>query len=197
LKGCQYNIMSGWDEALTYLIGGVLTGGEICIKNFSLKHVKQDVTILRQSGVDVFEWGGNVYATAKNSTLKPFDLFTGPYPAVNSDMQPIFSALASQCHGESTITDQRFTERFAYVSELKKLGVQIDNYGNSAVITGPSKLKGNKVKALDLRCGAALLISALKAEGITMIDNCYQIGRGYEDVAGRLSLLGADIEVIE
>jgi len=72
--------------------------------------------------------------------------------------------------------------------------VDIDNYGNSAVIRGVSKLSGNKVKALDLRCGAALLIASLKAEGITVIDDFYQIGRGYEDVATKLNALGADVE---
>jgi UDP-N-acetylglucosamine 1-carboxyvinyltransferase len=109
-------------------------------------------------------------------------------------MQPVFAALASQCHGETTITDQRFTERFGYVTEFKKLGVNIDNYGNSAVIRGVSRLRGNKVKALDLRCGAALLITSLKAEGITIIDDFYQIGRGYENVVEKMKALGADIE---
>jgi len=194
LHGCDFSIMPGWDEALTYIIGSALTGGELCVKDFSLQHVQHDVAILRQAGVDVFEWGGCVFSSARNRRLKPFDLFTGPYPAVNSDMQPIFAAFASQCHGETTITDQRFTERFGYVTELKKIGVNIDNYGNSAVIRGVSRLKGDKVKALDLRCGAALLITALKADGITVIDNFYQIGRGYENVVEKMKSLGADVE---
>jgi len=194
MHGCEFRIMPGWDEALTYIIGAALTGGEICVKDFSLEHVRHDVGILKQSGVDVFEWGGSVYASARDRILRPFDLFTGPYPAVNSDMQPIFASLASQCQGESSITDQRFTERFAYVSELCKLGVDIENYGNSAIIRGTTRLKGNKVKALDLRCGGALLLAALKAEGITVIDDAYQIGRGYEDIASKLNALGADVE---
>lgn len=194
LHGCDFSIMPGWDEALTYIIGSALTGGELCVKDFSLQHVQHDVAILRQAGVDVFEWGGCVFSSARNRSLNPFDLFTGPYPAVNSDMQPIFAALASQCHGETTITDQRFTERFGYVTELKKLGVNIDNYGNSAVIRGVSRLKGDKVKALDLRCGAALLIASLKTEGITVIDNFYQIGRGYENVVEKMKSLGADMK---
>jgi UDP-N-acetylglucosamine 1-carboxyvinyltransferase len=109
-------------------------------------------------------------------------------------MQPIFAALASQCDGETTITDQRFTERFAYVTELRKLGVNIENYGNSAVIRGVSRLRGDKVKALDLRCGAALLVASLKADGITVIDDFYQIGRGYENVVETMKALGVDVE---
>jgi len=194
LHGCNFSIMPGWDEALTYIIGSALTGGELCVKDFSLQQVQHDVAILRQAGVDIFEWGGCVFSSARNRSLKPFDLFTGPYPAVNSDMQPIFAAFASQCDGESSITDQRFTERFAYVTELRKLGVDIDNYGNSAVIRGINKLKGNKVKVLDLRCGAALLVASMKADGVTVIDNSYQIDRGYENVVEKMKALGADVE---
>lgn len=195
--GGKYRVMPGWDEALTYIIGAGMTKGELCIKNFSLEHICSDVSHLRSVGMDIFEWGENVFVTAKNKQLKPFALFTGPYPGINSDVQPLFAALASQCYGESTITDQRFTERFAYVNELKKLGMAIDNYGNCAVVNGPSKLKGNKVYALDLRCGAALVLSALAADGITVIDNCYQIERGYEYITSRLNALGADIEKVE
>lgn len=197
LRPCQYRIMPGWDEAITYIMGAGLTNGEICVKNFSLDQIGAEVSYLRSAGLDIFEWGGNVFATAKNKELKAFDLITGPYPGVNSDMQPLFAALASQCNGESTITDQRFTERFAYVEELKKLGTQIDNYGNCAVVRGPSKLKGNTVSALDLRCGAALALSALAAEGSTIINNRFQIERGYEDIVSRLKNLGVDIKESE
>ena len=78
--------------------------------------------------------------------------------------------------------------------ELKKLRVNIDSYGNSAVIRGVSRLRGDKVKALDLRCGAALLISSLRADGITVIENSYQIGRGYENVVEKMKSLGVDVE---
>jgi UDP-N-acetylglucosamine 1-carboxyvinyltransferase len=195
--GGQYRVMPGWDEALMYMMAAGMTKGEVCIKDFTLEHIQSDVKYLRDAGLDVFERGPNVYVSGKGRNLCAFDLFTAPYPAVNSDMQPLFAALASQCQGESTITDQRFTERFSYVKELKKLGVEIENYGNCAVISGPCKLKAGKVRALDLRCGAALLISALAADGMTVIDNCYQIDRGYENVASRMNALGADIEKVE
>jgi len=193
LGGADHSIMPAWDEALTYIAGAGVTGGEVCVRNFGLSHIRSDVEYMKVAGMDVFEWGGNVYASGKNASLKAFDLFTAPYPGVNSDLQPIFAVLASQCAGESTITDQRFTERFQYISELKKLGVNIDSYGNCAVINGPSKLTGAPVSALDLRCGAALVLAALAAEGETIIDNCYQLGRGYEFVVERLTALGAKI----
>jgi len=196
LAGGKHRIMTGWDEAMTYILAAGMTGGEICIKRFSLEHVRADAAHLREAGLDLFEWGGNVYVSAKNKTLRPFHLFTGPYPGVNSDMQPLFAAFASQCHGEITVTDQRFTERFTHVKELQKLGMQIDTYGNSAVIKGPSRLHGAKVCALDLRCGAALILAGLAAEGTTIIDNIYQINRGYEHVAERFRDLGASIEQV-
>jgi len=197
LAGGKHKIMTGWDEAMIYILAAGITGGEICIKDFSLEHIRADVAYLREAGLDLFEWGGNVYVSAKNKTLRPFDLFTGPYPGVNSDMQPLFAVFASQCHGESTVTDQRFTERFAYVQELQKMGMQIDAYGNSAVIKGPSRLHGAEVCALDLRCGAALILAGLAAEGTTTIGNIYQINRGYEYVAERFRDLGASIQQIE
>jgi UDP-N-acetylglucosamine 1-carboxyvinyltransferase len=189
-----YSVMSGWDEALLYMMAAGMTQGEVCIEGFTLDHIRQDVDYLRQAGLEVFQWGGNVYVSGKNKVLSSFDLFTAPYPGVNSDMQPLFAALAGICTGDSTITDQRFTDRFGYVSELRKLGVDINNYGNCAVVNGPSDLRSNEAVALDLRCGAALLLIALATKGTTTIDNCYQIYRGHEFVAERLRSLGADIQ---
>lgn len=189
----EYRVMKGWDEALTYIIAAGMTRGEICIRNFTTEHIKNDTSYLRQAGLDIFEWGGNVYVSAKNRVLRAFDLFTAPYPGVNSDMQPLFAAFASQCKGESSVTDQRFTERFQYVEELKKLGVAIEAYGNCAVVKGPSSLKGANAVALDLRCGAALVLAALASEGRTTIENSYQIHRGYEFMVQRMASLGARI----
>ena len=194
LTGCRHTVMNGWDEALTFILAAGVTGGEICVENFSTEHISGDVAYLRKAGLDIFEWGGNVYATAKNKELKAFDLFTAPYPGVNSDMQPLFAVFASQCSGESTITDQRFTERFQYVKELQKFGMPIKSYGNCAVVQGPAELKGASVTALDLRCGSALILTAMAAKGTTIIDNCYQIERGHEYVVERFRNLGAEIE---
>jgi len=192
-SGGSYRVMCGWDEALTYMIAAGMTGGEICIRDFDIRSIRGEISYLREAGIDVFDWGGNVYVSGKDKQLRPFDLFTAPYPGVNSDMQPLFAALAGCCHGESTITDQRFTERFQYVAELQKLGHQIMSYGNCAVVRGPNELIGAPVTAIDLRCGAALLISALASRGETRIDNAEQISRGYEEVANRFNRLGARV----
>jgi UDP-N-acetylglucosamine 1-carboxyvinyltransferase len=195
--GGRHAVMKGWDEALMYIMLAGMTHSEICVTDFSLEFIHSDVVYLRNAGLDVFEWGGNVYASGKNRTLRAIDLFTAPYPGVNSDMQPLFAAFASRCEGESTITDQRFTDRFQYVEQLKKLGMNIESYGNCAVIRGAGQLHGGRADATDLRCGAALVMAALVADGSTEIGNARQIFRGYEDVVRRLKRLGASLKIAE
>lgn len=190
--GANFSIMPGWDEAVTYLAIAGVTKGEIVIPGFDLRYIKSDVYYLRESGIEIFEWGGSVYANGKKP-LQPFDLFTGPYPAINSDMQPIFAALALMASGESTITDMRFTERFGYTQELRQFGANIDVYGNCAVINHSDLSGTQNVKATDLRGGAAVVLCALAANGESTISNVYQIERGYEEFDGKLRSLGADI----
>ncbi|MCQ6558894.1 UDP-N-acetylglucosamine 1-carboxyvinyltransferase [Paenibacillus mendelii] len=191
--GVRYSVMPGWDEAVTYIIASAMTGGEVCIPDFSLDFIKEDVRHLREIGVEVFEWGGAVYASGKK-TKKSFDLFTAPYPGINSDMQPIFAALAFVVDGKSTITDLRFTERFKYVDELKKFGGNIYSFGNTAIVEGGIPLLGTDVNATDLRGGAACVLAGLVAQGTTVVGNVSQIERGYENIIEKLQQLGADIE---
>jgi UDP-N-acetylglucosamine 1-carboxyvinyltransferase len=169
-----------------------VTGGEIMIREMTTEYIKSDVKYLGESGVEIFEWRHNLYVKS-NTPLKPFDLFTAPYPGVNSDMQPIFTSLALAAVGESTITDMRFTDRFRYIEELKKFNADINVYGNCAVINGGRKLSGARVRATDLRGGAAEVICGLQAQGETQVANTYQIERGYENFVRNLNRLGARI----
>jgi UDP-N-acetylglucosamine 1-carboxyvinyltransferase len=120
-------------------------------------------------------------------------MFTAPYPGVNSDLQPLFATLAMMAPGVSTITDQRFTDRFGYVGEFRSFGAKIDNYGNCAVVKGGRVLKGARVKATDLRGGTAMVLAGLVAKGRTSVSNIYQIDRGYEHLEKKLASLGAKI----
>jgi UDP-N-acetylglucosamine 1-carboxyvinyltransferase len=190
LKGTRYRIMKGGDEAMTYMIAAGITGGEILIRDYSLETLRVDTQYLKDAGMEIFEWGGSVYISGRRG-IRPFDMFTAPYPGVNSDLQPLFTALALKAPGDSTITDQRFTDRFGYVPELKSFGARIDHFGNCAVVHGGRKLRGARVSATDLRGGTAEVLTALGAEGTTVIDNIYQIDRGYERLERKLGLLGA------
>jgi UDP-N-acetylglucosamine 1-carboxyvinyltransferase len=193
--GVHFTVMPGWDEAVTYIIATAATRSEIAIKDFTLSAIKEDTRYLREAGVGLFEWHNNVYVSGKGE-LRPFDLFTAPYPGVNSDMQPIYVSLAQTITGTSTITDLRFTDRFQYVEELKRFGGDIESFGNTAIVRGGKKLIGTRVKATDIRGGMACLIAGLTAEGETEICNITQMRRGYEDFVRKLSDLGAFIKEV-
>ncbi|HIJ70844.1 MAG TPA: UDP-N-acetylglucosamine 1-carboxyvinyltransferase [Planctomycetes bacterium] len=194
-SGGDYTIMKAWDEAVTFIAAAGICGAEIRIKGFDLSTIPGDAFLLKNAGVELYEWGGDLYVKGPSS-LKPIHLVTGPYPIVNSDMQPIFAALASQAKGESTVTDQRFPERFGYVGEFRRMGMDIIQFGNCAVVNGGCQLHGAEVTALDLRCGASLVIAALVAKGKTRINNIYQIERGYENFDEKCQGLGIDIRSI-
>ena len=196
LRGTRYRVMDGNDEAVTYMIAAGMTGGEVKINNFNLSTIKADVQYLREAGMQIFEWGENVYVSGSKE-LRAFDMFTAPYPGVNSDLQPLFSALALAAPGESTITDQVFMERFEYVKQLRAFGADIRNFGNCAVIHGGKPIKGTDVTATDLRGGTAMVLAGLMAEGRTVVRNIYQIDRGYEKIEEKLGKLSADIHRVE
>ncbi|MDD3642903.1 MAG: UDP-N-acetylglucosamine 1-carboxyvinyltransferase [Candidatus Krumholzibacteria bacterium] len=195
LKGTSHTVMSGGDEAMTYMIAAGVTGSEIVIRDYDLSTLRVDVQYLKEAGMRIFEWGNSVYVSAKNG-LRPFDMFTAPYPGVNSDLQPLFAVLALCAPGVSTITDQRFTDRFAYVKQLRAFGANIENYGNCAVVTGGARLRGARVSATDLRGGTATVLAGLAASGTTRVENVYQIDRGYENLEKKLASLGAKIRRI-
>ncbi len=193
LHGGEYTVIKDSHEAVSYMILATLMRSEIAIKNFDTRFIKEDVALLRSIGADIFEWGGNVYLSAKGKFLKPFSMSTSPYPGINSDMQPLFAALACTIDGESIITDTRFTERFQYVDEFRKFGFDIVNYENCAIVHGGKTVRGTDVFATDLRAGAALTFLAIWADGETSIDNYYQTKRGYVHIVEKLQNLGVDI----
>lgn len=196
LGGGEYYILDDSHEAVTYMILAAMARGEIKIKNFDTRYIQTDIELLRQIGVEIFEWGGSLFVSAKNKKLKPFSMATSPYPGINSDMQPMFAALAATIEGESIITDTRFTDRFQYVDQFIKFGIDIENYQNCAIIHGGKPLSPTNVIATDLRAGAALTLLALVTEGNTCIDNYYQTERGYMNIVSKIADIGGRIERI-
>lgn len=190
LDGGEYEIISDSHEGVSYIILAAMTRSEIKINNFNTKFIKEDVELLRSIGVEIFKWHNDLYVSAKNRELRPFSMATSPYPGINSDMQPLLAALATTIQGESIITDTRFTERFQYVEEFLKLGADIDNYQNCAIIQGGKTLTGAAVYATDLRAGAALTFLAAVAQGKTTIENYYQTERGYANIFEKMQGLG-------
>ena len=120
-----------------------------------------------------------------------------PYPGIGTDLLPLFGVLATQTKGATLIHDPLYEGRLKYLEELNKMGADIIFCDpHRAIINGPSHLKGIEVPSLDLRAGAALIIAGLIAQGVTTINNVYQLDRGYEKIEERLQKLGADIRRI-
>ncbi|MCA0950238.1 UDP-N-acetylglucosamine 1-carboxyvinyltransferase [Shewanella chilikensis] len=190
----NHSVMPDNMEALTWAVIGAVTKSTITIEDFPFKDLEVPLIHLRESGVNLYRSGNN--AIIGKGNCYPVEISTGPYPGINSDMQPIFAAFAAFCNGDSHIIDLRFPGRYGYAEEMKKMGVDSSVNGDLLVIHGrfENKIVGDEVKALDLRAGIMLLILGLAAsEGATVISDSWQIKRGYNNILEKLSKLGANV----
>lgn len=176
-------------EALTWAIGAVITGGEVEIHNFPRSHLEIPLVYLRESGMRFYT--GENSLIVRGGEPYPIEISTGPYPGINSDMQPLFAVYGAMSRGESKIIDLRFPGRYAYAAELAKMGMNYSVEGDLLAIHGGEPLRGADVRAIDLRAGIALLLAGLTAEGETRIADAWQITRGYENVLDKLKALEA------
>lgn len=192
LTGTQYTVIPDNMEAITWMIGSVITGGDLEIFGFPYEHLEVPLIHLRESGARFYQ--GTESIIVRGGSCYPVEISTAPYPGINSDMQPLFAVYAACARGESKIIDLRFPGRYGYIHELAKMGVQYDLEGNLLRIKGGNKFKGAEVKALDLRAGVALTLAALVAEGETKITNSWQIERGYHQFISKLQSLGANLQ---
>lgn len=187
LEGCKHAVIADNMEALTWAIGSVITNGEVEIENFPFEHLEVPLVYLRESGMKFFR--GENSLIVKGGSAYPVEISTGPYPGINSDMQPLFAVYGAMSKGESKIVDLRFPGRYAYAEELKKLGVDSTVVGDMLVINGGNQIKGGTVKALDLRAGIALLLAGMTSEEIVTIEEEWQIYRGYEHLEQKIKNL--------
>ena len=192
LAGTTYTVMPDNMEAITWVVASVMTGGDIEIHHFPHRDLEVPMIHLRKSGAKFYK--GDDALIVRGGRCYPLDISTGPFPGINSDVQPILAAYAACAHGESRIIDLRFPGRYGYAQEMAKMGLKYDVQDNLLRIQGNSgKLKGTQVKALDLRAGAALALCGMVAEGETMIEDAWQIDRGYDGFVGKLRSLGGDV----
>ncbi|MHB1457825.1 MAG: UDP-N-acetylglucosamine 1-carboxyvinyltransferase [Armatimonadota bacterium] len=191
LQGTNHSVIPDNMEAITWLIGSVVCGGDIEINNFPFTDLEVPLVFLRESGAKFYNDGDNLIV--RGGRCYPIEISTGPYPGINSDMQPLFAVYGACACGVSKIVDLRFPDRYGYADELAKMGVISHVSGNMLKITGGNSLKGASVKALDLRAGAALALAALVADGQTRISDAWQIERGYDRFADKFRLLGGSI----
>ena len=176
-------------EAITWLIGSVITGGDIEIVNFPYNDLEVAMIHLRESGAKFYK--GDNSLIVRGGRCYPLEISTGPHPGINSDIQPLMAAYGACARGESRIVDLRFYGRYGYAIEFAKMGVEYQIEGNMLKIQGNcGKLIGSTVKALDLRAGAALALLGLVAEGETVIEDAWMIDRGYNEFEKKLLNLG-------
>lgn len=191
LNGVKHSVIPDNMEALTWAIGAVITNGDVEIENFPFEHLEVPLVFLRESGMKFYRGENSLIVRGGESF--PIEISTGPYPGINSDMQPLFAVYGAMSKGESKIIDLRFPGRYGYAEELAKMGMNYKVEGEMLVINGGTPLKGAAVNALDLRAGIALLLAGLTAEGETVIENSWQIQRGYENLTEKLKALGVSI----
>ncbi len=194
LHGCQYELAPDMIEAGTYMVAAATAGGQVTVRRVIPKHMEVITMKLREIGVKV-SCTDDAITVFSDRSYRSTAIKTNPYPGFPTDMHPQFSAmLCTSRVGISTISEGIWNGRFKYADELKKMGATIDVANNAAYITGVPTLKGAAVRATDLRAGAALVIAALGAEGVTTITGLEFIDRGYEDLVTKLRTLGADIQ---
>ncbi len=193
LHGVQHSVIPDRIEAGTYMIAAAMTGGDVIIENVLPEHQKPLIAKLREAGALVEEDIDRIHVVGSGK-LKAVDIKTLPYPGFPTDMQAQMMAMLSVAEGRSKITETVFENRFMHVVELNRMGANITTEGRSAVISGPAHLTGCIVRATDLRAGAAMILAGLVAEGATEICDIYHIDRGYEEIAAKLTRLGADIK---
>ncbi|HEV7678778.1 MAG TPA: UDP-N-acetylglucosamine 1-carboxyvinyltransferase [Candidatus Dormibacteraeota bacterium] len=193
LHGTAHRVTTDYIEAGTYMVAAAATGGDVVVERMRPSDLDFLVRKLRAAGCEVVEGGRQVRVVAAPS-LRPVDVTTWPHPGFASDLQSQFVALMTQATGTSIVSEAIYENRFRVVEELGKLGAEVTVDGRSAVVHGPSRLRGSRVAIPDIRSGAALVIAALCAQGTTELEGVFHLDRGYEDLEGKLRMLGANVE---
>ncbi len=193
LKGCIHDIIPDRIEAGTYICLAAAVGDNVVVKNVIPQHLEALLSKLEEMGVEM-EVGSDYVKVLSANNLKAIDIQTLTFPGFATDLQQPITPLLCSATGVSKVVETIYPERFKHCFELNKMGASIDVGEAKAVILGPTKLKGAKVRATDLRCGAALIIAGAMANGETIIYDAYHIYRGYDNVVEKLRKLGADVE---
>ncbi len=179
------------------MLAAAITKGAVHIVNAVPDHVKPIIAKLRECGVRIEVGDDEIMVRGDLGIPSATDIKTLPYPGFPTDIQSPFMAFLTTVSGSSTVIETVFENRFMHVSQLGKMGANIETAGNKATIRGGGKLRGTQVMATDLRAGAALVLVGLIAEGTTEISEIYHIERGYERFIEKFAALGAKIEKIE
>ena len=196
LHGAEHEVIPDRIEAITFAAAAAATNGEVTIKGARPDHFRAVIDKLNEANVLVERSGANLVVKRKGK-LKPVDVTTMPYSGFPTDAQAQLMSLLTLAPGISIITERIFESRFMHVSELTRLGADIEIEGPSAIVKGGKPLSGAPVMASDLRASAALIIAGLAATGTTQVNRIYHLDRGYEQMDVKLKQLGARIQRVE
>jgi UDP-N-acetylglucosamine 1-carboxyvinyltransferase len=193
LHGVEYRVIPDRVEAGTFAIAAAITRGDVQVQGAVHGHITSVIHKLQEAGAIVESHDDSLRVRA-SSALRALTVQALPYPGFASDLQAPMAVLLTQAHGLSRVMERVFDNRLAYVDELRKMGAHIDTPDNTtAMINGPTPLIGARVRALDIRAGAALILAGLCARGRTEIADISHIDRGYERIDERLAALGGQI----
>jgi UDP-N-acetylglucosamine 1-carboxyvinyltransferase len=182
-------------EAATYLAAVGVAGGEITVDGVRADKMELFLRKLGDMGLTVTDTGDGVWAKG-TGRITSVDVATLPYPGVATDFKPLITVMLTVGDSVGIVTENLFAGRFRYVEELLRMGADIRTDSHHAVVRGVKRLQGAPVRAHDIRAGAAMVVAGLAAVGETVVSGVHHIERGYEDLVGKLQLLGADIERI-
>lgn len=192
LHGCRHSIIPDRIQAGTYMIAAAATRGNVLIDNVIPKHLEALTAKLVEMGVDIEELDESIRVIGR-ANYEHVDVKALVYPGFPTDLQSPMTSMLTQAQGVSVLSDFVYSNRFKHVPELVRMGAKIRVEGRSAIVEG-SKLNAAKVKAADLRAGAALVIAGLTVEeGITEVTGVEYIDRGYDHLVTNLRNLGADV----
>lgn len=195
LRGVRHRVIPDRIEAASFVIAGVLTGGNVVVTGARPAHLDAFSIKLKEAGIDLAV-EENSFGVKGDGKIKSVDLTTLPYPGFPTDLQAQMMVLMSVADGVSVITETIFENRFMHAQELDRMGADIRLEGNRAVVRGVKELSGAPVMATDLRASVSLILAGLVANGTTEVSRVYHLDRGYERIEQKLSKLGAAIERI-
>jgi len=193
LHPIDHAIIADRIEAGTFMVAAAATAGDLLLEGIGFEPLEAVIAKLREAGVTIEREGGGIRVVGSQA-LRPTVVITQPHPGFPTDMQAQFMMLMSLARGTSRITETVFENRFMHVSELNRMGADIQVNGRTAIVRGVAKLEGAEVMATDLRASASLVVAGLVAEGTTHVRRVYHLDRGYERIEEKLRPLGANIE---
>ena len=196
LKPARHTVIPDRIEAGSFLCMAAATGGELILNNVLPEHLQPLTAKLSEIGATI-ETGFDSIHILGPEEISPVDIKTLPYPGFPTDMQAQMMALLTVCKGTSIVTETVFENRFMHAAELRKMGADIRIKGSSSVINGVSHLEAASVESTDLRAGAAMVIAAQMAKGISEISGLHHIERGYEGFVEKLEKIGTRIWIAD